>query len=380
VQAGDAGLAGLLRPWIILEKNGLRIGVVGLTTQAAATSSSPGPAVQFLAPGPALARAAAEARAAGAQIVVVLSHLGVDADRALAGQVAGVDVFLGGHSHTLLSDSEPGAAGPAHAAIAGPAGRAVVAQAGAYGRYFGRLDLDVAADGTVLAYGGDCRHVGLDLPEDPAVAAIVAGYAVQIDAVRRRPVGQVAGALPNATCRFAECPLGNLVADAMLAEAPGAEVALMNAGGLRTGLPGGAVTLGDVLTVLPFGNTLAMLRLRGADLRAAVAHGLARAGGGGFLQVAGLRIVWNPLAAPESRLVDLQVGTAAGGFAPLEPDRVYRVVTNNFVRAGGDGFVMLRDDAIDPYDTGPPLDDAVARAIAAAGIAAPALEGRIAVR
>ena len=126
--------------------------------------------------------------------MLALSHLGVGADRALAGRVPGVDVFLGGHSHTLLSDTEPGAAGPAHAVLDGPAGPAVVLQAGAYGRHLGRLDLDVAADGTVLAYGGDCRHVGLDLPMDPTVAAIVASYAVHLDAVRRRPVGQ----MPNA--------------------------------------------------------------------------------------------------------------------------------------------------------------------------------------
>jgi 5'-nucleotidase len=378
LQVDDSDLAGLLRPWIILEKDGLRIGVVGLTTPETATSSSPGPRVRFLPPGPALTRAAAEARAAGARIVLALSHLGVGADRALAGRVPGVDVFLGGHSHTLLSDTEPGAAGPAHAVLDGPAGPAVVLQAGAYGRHLGRLDLDVAADGTVLAYGGDCRHVGLDLPMDPTVAAIVASYAVHLDAVRRRPVGQMAEALSNATCRIAECPLGNLVADAMLADSPGAEVAVMNAGGLRTGLPGGTVTLGDVLSVLPFGNTLATLQLRGTDLRAAIVNGLARAGTGAFPQVAGLRITWNPLAASPSRLLTLQVRNADGRYAPLDPDRRYHVVTNNFVRAGGDGYLMLRDNAIDPYDTGPPLDDAVSRAIAAA--LAPGIDERIGLR
>jgi len=378
IEVQDPDLAGLLRPWILLEKDGLRLGVVGLTTPETVTASSPGPLVRFLPPGPALARAAAEARAAGAQIVVALSHLGVDVDRTLAGRVAGVDVFLGGHSHTLLSDSEPGAAGPAHEAIAGPAGRAVVLQTGAYGRYLGRLDLDIAADGTVLAYGGDCRHVGLDVPPDPAVGAIIAGYAVQIDGVRRRPVGRLAEELSSVTCRIAECPLGNLVTDAMLAESPGAEVALMNAGGLRAGLPGGSVTLGDVLNMLPFGNTLATLQLRGSDLSAAIANGLARAGAGGFPQVAGLRIVWNPLAAPLSRLRGLLVRATDGSYAPLDPDRRYRVATTNFLRTGGDGYAMLRDNAINPYDTGPPLDDAVSRAIAA-GVS-PDIDGRIVLR
>jgi 5'-nucleotidase len=279
----------------------------------------------------------------------------------------------------LLSDSETGAAGPAHLAIGGPAGRAVVVQAAAYGRYLGRLDIDLDADGVVLAYGGDCRHVGLDLPEEPRVAAIVAHYAAQLEGVRRRVVGRAAEPVGNATCRIGECALGSFIADAMLASVHGADVALMNAGGIRTGLPGGELTLGDVLTMLPFGNAVATLRLSGADLQAAIANGLARMGAGAFPQVAGLRITWNPLAAPEARLVALELA-GPGGYAPIDPARSYLVVTNNFLRAGGDGYAMLRDRAINPYDSGPGLDETVAAAIAASTPFAPRVGGRFVVR
>jgi len=380
----DAGaepdLAGLLRPYVVLEKAGLRLGVVGLTTEETAVGSSPGSAVRFAAPGPALAAAAAAARADGALLVLALSHLGVGADAGLAGRVAGVDAFIGGHSHTLLSDSEPDAVGPAHRLLEGPAGRAVVVQAACYGRYFGRLDLDVAADGTVLAYGGDCRHVGLDLPEEPRVAAIVAGYAGQLDAVRRRVVGRTAAPIDVTGCRIGECALGDFVAEAMLASVHGADAAIMNAGGLRTGLPEGEITLGDVLGALPFGNTVATLKLAGADLGAALANGFARAGKGAFPQVAGLRLIWNPLAAPDARLTAVAVRQADGSFAPLDPGRVYLVVTNNFLRAGGDGYGVLKERAIDPYDAGPGLDEVVARLLAGASPLQPSTDGRIALR
>jgi 5'-nucleotidase len=378
IDPGLSEIAGLLRPWIVLDKAGLGVGLVGLTTPATANISSPGPQVRFAPPGPALAEAAAAARAGGARIVLALSHLGVDADCRLAGHVPGVDGIIGGHSHTLLSDSEAGAAGPAHQVLAGPAGRTVVVQAGCYGRYLGRLDLDVAADGTLLAYAGDCRHIGLDLPEQPEVAAIVARYGAQLDGVRRRVVGRLGQALAVADCRQAECPLGDLLADAMLAETPQAEVAMTNGGGMRAGLPAGDVTLGDVLTVLPFGNTLATLQLKGSALAAAVAHGLAHATGGAFAQVAGMRIVWDPAAPRDARLVSLAVRAPDGSFAPLDPDRMYRVVTNNYMRTGGDGYAMLRDAAVNPYDTGPPLDAALTRALAQG---APAhTDGRIAER
>ena len=348
--SADPDLAGLLKPFVLAEKAGLTIGLVGATTQEALTGSSPGPHVRIGPPDAALASAAALARTAGAKLVLALSHLGVNMDRGLAGHIPGIDAFIGGHSHTLLSDSEPGAAGPAHQLFEGPAGRAVVTQAACFSRYLGRLDLDVADDGTVLAYGGDCRHVGLDLPEEPQVAAIVASYAAKLGEVRRQVVGRAVAAYNPARDR--ESPLGSFVAQAMLDSVAGADIAVMNSGGLRVGLPAGAITLGAVMSMLPFGNAVATLKLRGSDLRAALVAGLARRGRGAFPQVAGVRISG---AAADPTI------TIAG--APLDPDRVYLVVTNDFMRAGSDGYTAFREHAIDPYDSGPALDEVVAREI-----------------
>ncbi len=336
----EPALAGRIGPWTLLERGGLRIGLVGLTTLETPTGSSPGPNVRFLQPGPALARAVSEVREAGAQLVVLLSHMGVLFDRALA--ASGPAVIIGGHSHTLLSDSEPGAFGPY-----AQGGDALVVQAGAYGRFLGRLDLDLAADGAVLAHGGDCVHVGLDLPEDPEVAAIVARFAAPLEAFRREVVASLPEPLPLAGCRVAQCPLGQAVAAAMLRATPGAQLAIMNAGGIRTELPAGPVTRGQVLEALPFGNTIATMQLSGADLVAALRTGLAQLGRGGFPQWAGLRFA---AAGFEVRDGD--------GWAPIDPARHYSVATNNFLRNGGDGYAVFRDRAIDPYDSGPGLDDA----------------------
>ncbi len=371
-------LSGLLRPSVMLEKAGLKIGLAGVTTPQTATTSSPGPNIAFTDPATALATQAALLRQQGAGLVIALSHLGADVDQALAGHVAGIDVFVGGHSHTLLSDSEPGASGPAHAVYTGPAGSAVVVQAACFGRYFGRLDLDIGDDGAILAYGGDTRHVGLDLAEHPGVAAIVAGYAGQLEAIRRKVVGHADQAFDIATCRIGECALGSYVAEAMLASVKGADIAIANGGGLRTGLPAGNLTLGDVLSMLPFGNAVASLKLHGRDVAAALSHGVSRAGGGGFPQVAGLRLTWRPLAPAAERLGRVEVQGTDGRFRPLDPDRIYSVVTNNFMRAGGDGYEVFRDKALDPYDTGPGLDEIVAAAIGQTAPFFPRTDGRIA--
>ena len=345
--SGDNALAGRLRPWIVLERGGLKIGIVGLTTLETPTGSSPGRDVRFLPPKPALASAIEGARGEGAQLIVLLSHMGVFFDRAL--DVPGPAVIIGGHSHTLLSDTEPGAFAPA--AQPGPAG-ALVTQSGAYGRYLGRLDLDLAADGSVLAHGGDCVHVGLDLAEDPDVAAIVARFAAPLDAFRHEIVATLPEKLDLGMCRVTQCALGRSVAAAMLATAHGGQVAIMNAGGLRTGLPAGPVSRGQVLEALPFGNTVATVHLTGADLEAALRHGLSQIGRGGFPQWAGLRLGGSGF--------EIQTGT---GWAALDPAATYLVVTNDFLRNGGDGYVVLRDRGTEPYDSGPGLDDAFVTAL-----------------
>ncbi len=376
----EPALDGLIKPSMLLDKAGLRIGIAGATTLETPVTSSPGPNLRFSDPATALARESAALRAQGAKLVIVLSHLGIDIDRRIAGTIPGMDVLVGGHSHTLLSDTEKDAAGPAHQVITGTAGATVVVQAACFGRYFGRLDLDVGGDGTVLAYGGDVRHVSLSLPDEPRVGAIVKSYADQLDAVRKRVVGHATEALSVATCRTAECALGSFVADAVLATTHGADVALLNGGGLRTGLPVGDITVGDVLTMLPYGNTVATLEIKGADLRAAVANGLSRAGAGAFPQVAGMRIGWNPLAAANERLNSLEIRGESGDFHPLDLNKTYRVVTNNFMRNGGDGYVAFQQKALSFYDQGAPLDQVISMAISKASPFAPQTDGRIFIR
>jgi 5'-nucleotidase len=285
-----------------------------------------------------------------------------------------VGVIVGGHSHTLLSNGARGAEGPFPVIAEGPAGRALVVQAGAHGRWLGRLDLDLDGQGNILAWGGDARVLGQDLPGDQEVARIVAGFAAPLQEALRRVVARAPQAIDQSACRTGECAMGNLVAEAIRAHA-NAEVALYNGGGLRASFAAGDITWGDVLTVLPFQNTLATLGLRGRDLRAALEHGFAQPGGGRFPQIAGARVVWNPQAPAGSRIVELTVGGQ-----PVEDERVYRVATNNFLRRGGDAYAVLRDAAIEPYDNGPNIEVVIEEALSRMGNVTVETDGRITAR
>ena len=175
--------------------------------------------------------------------------------------------------------------------------------------------------------------------------------------------------------------MGNLVADAMLDRVrdQGVTIAIQNGGGLRASIDAGEVTMGEVLTVLPFQNTLATFRIPGADIVAALENGVSQVeeGAGRFAQVAGLKYTWDAAKpAGEGRIVDVQV-QEGDGWVALDPAKEYFVVTNNYVRNGGDGYKMFAANATDVYDFGPGLEQVLADYVAANGDYTPYLDGRI---
>jgi 5'-nucleotidase/UDP-sugar diphosphatase len=351
----EPALAGKVRPTITFRREAMRVVVVGLTTPDTPGISSSGPNLRFTDPMEAANRAVWEARREGAATVVLLSHLGLAADRRLAAEVAGVDVILGGHSHTLVAPP---------VVVEGPDRPVTIVQAGAFGRWLGRLDLDLAADGRVTLAAQQIRELTASVAEDAAVAALVAQLAAPLDALRRRVVGRLPAALSNAACGSAPCEIGALVAEVMRAAA-GAEIGWQNGGGVRAGLPGGEVTMGDVLAALPFGNTTARMVLRGSAVLEALENGVGRLPerAGRFPQLAGLRFSADAARPAGRRIVLAEAREADGSWRPLEPERAYSVATNSFLRRGGDGYSVFADAALEALDDGPALDDLLARAL-----------------
>ena len=139
------------------------------------------------------------------------------------------------------------------------------------------------------------------------------------------------------------------------------------------------VTLGDVLTVFPFGNLVATFKLTGADVVAALENGvsLVEEGAGRFPQVSGIRYTWDGSKPAGSRIVSVEVVAADGTTTPIDPAATYTLASNDFMRRGGDGYEVFATNAIDPYDFGKPLDQVLQEAIKASSPIAPVVEGRI---
>lgn len=348
--SGEPLLADLIKPYTILEVGGGRVGIVGALTNDTPLIASPGENVRFLDEVESVRRAVASLHEQGVRNVVLLSHMGALRDREVVAQVPGIGVVVSSHTHTLLgrdlSPDFPQPAGDYPFVVEHAAGQTLQVSAWEWGKVLGRLRVTFDEQGRVTEYEGApvAVRAGEDAPQDPTIARVVQTLSGPIAVLRATVVGRTAGALDGSreVVRNRESSMANAIADAMLlaTQNAGSQIALMNSGGVRASLPAGNVTFEDAITVQPFGNTITVLQLTGAEIRAALEHGVSRhgTGAGEFLQVSrGFSYTFDPTRAAGQRVTAV---TFEG--QPLDNAATYRVVTNNFIADGGDGFAVLR--------------------------------------
>lgn len=352
----EPALAGALPRSVTISVAGEQIGLIGIAPENTSVLTGPGQRITFSAPAAAVQKEVDLLKQKGIDKIVLLSHSGYSVDLRLARETTGVDVIVGGHSHTLLGDNLLGASGPYPTMV----GDTAIVQAYAYGKFLGRLVVTFDDDGRVVDAEGAPILIDAGVAENPVIKTRIAEAALPIEALRRQVVGEasedIGGGLLG--CRAGECPLGNLVAEAMLARVAdqGVEIALMNGGGLRESIDAGRVTMDEVMNTLPFQNTLSTFRITGAELLKALENGVGRIerGAGRFPQVAGMRFSFDPFAPRGARIVSVEVDGQ-----PLELERDYLVAANSFLRTGGDGYDILTG-ARDAYDFGPDLANVLA--------------------
>jgi 2',3'-cyclic-nucleotide 2'-phosphodiesterase (5'-nucleotidase family) len=353
-------------PRLLREVGGIRVGFVGITTPETETSSSGGAELGIDAPIPA-ARAAVDAlKAEGAQLIVAITHETIEEDRALAAAVPEIRLILGGHEHIPITYYERGT---------------LIQKSGVDGQFLGVVELEVeGAGGAKMTVTPSWRVVAnRGTPPEAKVAAVVKGYEDRLDKELQVEIGRSTVELDSRVevARGRESSMGDLVADA-LRESLGADVALMNGGGLRGNAvlaPGTPITRRTILAELPFGNLAMLVELGGADLKAALENGLSQVEGqaGRFPQVSGMTLRWDPKRPPGDRVVAVTVDGK-----PLDPQARYRVATNDFLLKGGDGYAMLaRGKPLNDPRFAPLLAGVVIDYIAAHSPVSPAIGGRI---
>ena len=339
-EAGGKAIAGIANSHLFTF-GAVKIGVIGLTEDGSKISSRPG-RLMVSASLRATELEAASLRKAGADLIVLVAHAGRDRDEELfASGLA--EVILSGHDHDLYMRFNE---------------KTAIVEAGEDGMAVAVIDLDVSiedkSDGKRrVRWWPHFRFVDTaDAKPDAAVGARVAMYDAKLNADLGDPVGKTASELDsrNAAVRGGEAVIGNLFADA-LREGTKSDAALLNGGGFRGGKiypAGSTLSRKDVLTELPFLNKAYVLQVSGATLRSALEQGFVGAENevGRFPQVSGLRIRAD-VTRPEGRRV---VSVLING-AKLKPKSLYRLVTNDYLANGGDGYSALKSAKILIGDT-----------------------------
>lgn len=334
---------------------GEAVGIVGLANDRVAAQAQACPRTRFRDAAESLRQAVAELEARGVRRIVALSHLGLPADRALARQVDGVDVIVGGHTHTYLG---PGStAGPYPLVERSPSGWPVlVVTAARATRYLGDLSVTFDARGIPVRWRGGPRELSVDAPRREDISALTARHAAGLVRYQTRKVGRHGVDAPDGmeACRSGDCFGGMLLADAFLdfARPNGAQVALVNGGSIRAAIPPGEVNRGQLLAAIPFGNTVVLREYTGRQLLDALEHGVAGEGGKGpaLLQTAGLRYTVDASRPVGSRIVSADIVSAGEVTAPLAAEERYRVVLPAYLARGGDGYGMLREGRALPLE------------------------------
>ncbi|WP_186667805.1 S-layer homology domain-containing protein [Sporosarcina sp. BP05] len=347
---------------IVKEINGEKVGIFGLTTAETADISSPGK-VTFSNYIEDAKKMVAEFEAMGVNKIVALTHIGfddnaaMDNDQELAANVAGIDVIVGGHSHTQLDVPvvvDKDGSGKAK-------DKTIIVQAYQYSDYLGTLDVEFDKNGVVIGHAGKLIATA-GKAEDPEAVELLKPYKDKIAAVNNEEIGVTlenalvsprtsdVGYVPGTSVRASETILGNIITDGMLAKAQGyvkdkkVIMAFQNGGGIRAGIGAGPITVGEVITVLPFGNTLATMDLTGSELKATFEISFKEypKESGGFLHVSGAKVKYDSSKPAGQRVVSIAYKNEDGTYTEIEDAKTYTVATNAFTAKGGDGYDVLK--------------------------------------
>lgn len=340
---------------IIKVVNGQKVGLFGLTTAETKDISSP-EKVKFTDYVKAAQTMVDEFEKQGVNKVIAVTHLGYDDnpnydnDLQLAAKVTGIDVIVGGHSHTKLDKPVV-----VNKDLIGKAkDPTVIVQAYQYSEFLGTLDVEFDKNGKVVKHAGELISVNAKVA-DAEAKELLLKYSSKIDELKNEPTGANAeSALDNPrsssngnSVRSNETPLGNLITDGMLVKAreynKDVIMAFQNGGGIRAAINKGPITVGEVISVLPFGNTLATMKLTGAEIKATFEISFKEypKENGGFLHVSGAKVQYDSSKPVGQRVVSVLYKNADNNYIEMKDNETYTIATNAFTAKGGDSYTVL---------------------------------------
>lgn len=357
----------LFTPYAIKEFEGTKVGIFGLSTPETAHMTHPKnvTGLTFRDPVEAAKEMVAQLKDK-VDVIIAVAHLGLDehspyTSKAVAENVEGIDLMIDGHSHTTLSEGLK-------------VGETLIAQTGDYDKNLGIIDV-VIKDGNIIEKNARLftKEEAVGVEESLEIVSLVSAIEAENEKITSVVVGNTDTKLDGERemVRAGETNLGNLITAAML-QVSGADMALTNGGGIRASIDVGEITKGEVIEVLPFGNYVVVKEVKGADIVAALEHGVSTypEPKGAFPHVAGMTFTFDAGKEAGQRILEVMVKGK-----PIDLDKTYRLATNDFLAAGGDEYTMLEEGAI--IVELPQLDEVVVDYIQQFGTAGIKVDGRV---
>lgn len=326
--------------------NNIKVGVFGLTTPETAYKSNPKNTVgiEFLNPVE-QSKLMVKKLKPKCDVVIAVMHMGVDessefTSELIAQKVSGIDLIVDGHSHTALPDGMI-------------VNNTLIVQTGWHEYKLGRVKM-IIRDHKITAKQAqllNAEEVKAIAPApDPAIEKILAEIEQRNEKLFNEVVAHSERNLSSnrLLVRRHESELGNLCTDAFKWRT-GADIAVTNGGGLRSDLPAGDVTRGDIMSIFPFGNTIQMVEIKGSTIREMLEHSVFGypASFGGFLDVSGMTFSFDPTQMIGHRVSDIYINGQ-----PLDENKIYKMASNDFLFVGGDDYDMLKGlKVIGEFDT-----------------------------
>ncbi|MBN2693092.1 5'-nucleotidase C-terminal domain-containing protein [bacterium] len=401
----DTFLNGKIAPYFVKDFNGQKVGIIGVTLEDTPTISSPADELVFNSVKTSVQGAITELSNQGVNRIVVLSHQGYDLDKQLAQEVEGIDLIIGGHTHTLLGDfGDLGltTAGEYPTVVESLAGKNVyVVQAWAQSKVLGKIKLIFNADGDISQISGNPILLASDIfkvknsegarveveasvkesilniisqkdvievvTADDATSTKIADYKTGVDELQQEIISNAPEAIlhvrvPNTTHSDGTLlehgsEVAPIVAHSMYLKAiaigQDSHAALVNAGGVRTDIPAGDITVGTAYQMMPFLNSMVVIELTGAEVKTMLEEALVRSltgteNTGSFPYFYGFRYTAKS-TAPHLTSVEVKNGET---WEAIVDENSYKIVTNSFIAGGGDGYNVLKNATGYRYDTG----------------------------
>lgn len=382
--SAEPRLSGLIKPTSVLTVGKERVGLVGAVTPDLPSISAPGDRVKMLELFGSLENAVESLRRQGIDKIVLLSHLGYALEKEVAAKIRGIDVIVGGHSHTLLGTFDnadfPKSSGPYPTVVKNADGnRTLLLAAWEWGKVLGRIKVSFDGKGAVKGWS-DAQPIVVDssIPDDPVARSALAAYQKPIMAAQTEIVATIRERLDPAGSYQRETGIGNVLADSMIdaTKDAGARIGLMNPGGIRSAIEAGPLTYSKASEVAPFQNRLVLLDLTGEELKRTLELSVDPLDRGRVLQVSrGFHVVYDLSKPGGSRVVAMDLDGK-----PIDEKGTYRIVTNSFLAGGGDGFLPLKESTGRRVDTGIVDLDALIAYLKRHGSEPVRVEGRIEIR